>query len=85
MDAQATFYDWFLIWEIAAVGITDIGAELLRWAGMPTIGYIVYLLHLVSAMILVLYFPYTTLAHFLYRTTAYTFEKYRDSEYAGKK
>lgn len=84
MDAQATFYDWFLIWEIAAVGITGIGAELLRWAGMPTIGYIVYFLHLVSVMMLFLYLPYTKLAHLLYRTTAYTFEKYRDSEYAAK-
>lgn len=28
--ASRTFYDWFLIWEIVAVGITGLGAELLR-------------------------------------------------------
>ncbi|BHH84311.1 quinone-interacting membrane-bound oxidoreductase complex subunit QmoC [Desulforhopalus sp. 52FAK] len=83
-NTQATFYDWFLIWEIVAVGVTGLGAELLRWAGMPALGYVVYFLHLVSIMMLFLYLPYTKLAHLLYRTTAYTFEKYRSSEYAGK-
>ncbi len=85
LNTQVTFYDWFLIWEITAVGVTGIGAELLRWAGMPTLGYIVYFIHLVSVMMLFLYLPYTKLAHLLYRTTAYTFEKYRESAYAEKK
>jgi quinone-modifying oxidoreductase subunit QmoC len=57
------------------------GAELLRWGGMPTLGYIVYFLHLVSVMMLFLYLPYTKLAHLLYRTTAYAFEKYRESAF----
>ncbi len=26
MNTQATFYDWFLIWEIAAVGVTGLGS-----------------------------------------------------------
>ena len=79
--AQATFYDWFLIWEIAAVGITGVGAELLRWAGMPAMGYLVYFLHLTAIMMLFLYLPYTKFAHLIYRTTAYTFEKYRESAF----
>ena len=81
LDTQVTFYDWFLIWEIAAVGITGISAELFRWGGMPVVGYIVYFLHLVSIMMLFLYLPYTKLAHLLYRTAAYTFEKYRESSF----
>ncbi|PID74931.1 MAG: heterodisulfide reductase [Desulfobacterales bacterium] len=85
LNTQPTFYDWFLIWEIAAVGITGIASELFRWAGMPMVGYVVYFLHLVSVMMLFLYLPYTKLAHLLYRTTAYTFEKYRDSEFAQQK
>lgn len=85
LGAQPTFYDWFLIWEITAVGVTGLGAELLRWAGMPTLGYIVYFLHLVSVMMLFLYLPYTKFAHLLYRTTAYTFEKYKDSAFAQEK
>ena len=85
LNAQATFYDWFLIWEITAVGVTGLGAEVLRWAGMPTFGYIVYFMHLVSVMMLFLYLPYTKFAHLIYRTTAYTFEKYRESAFATEK
>jgi quinone-modifying oxidoreductase subunit QmoC len=82
VNTQATFYDWFLIWEIAAVGITGLAAQLLRWAEMPVLGYIVYFLHLVSVMMLFLYLPYTKFAHLMYRTSAYAFEKYRQSVYA---
>ncbi len=81
--ASRTFYDWFLIWEIAAVGITGLGAELLRWAGMPTLGYYVYFLHLVSVLMLFLYMPYTKFAHIVYRTTAMCFEKFRVSTFAS--
>ncbi|MFV0436978.1 MAG: quinone-interacting membrane-bound oxidoreductase complex subunit QmoC [Desulfopila sp.] len=80
--ASRTFYDWFLIWEIMAVGVTGLGAELLRWAGQPALGYIVYYLHLVAVMMLFLYMPYTKFAHMVYRTTAMCFEKYRESGFA---
>ncbi len=82
---QPTFYDWFLIWEIAAVGITGIASELSRWLGMPLVGYVIYFFHLVSVMMLFLYLPYTKMAHILYRTTAYAFEKYRESAFAAEK
>jgi len=81
-QSSRTFYDWFLIWEIMAVGVTGLGAELLRWAGLPSFGYIVYFMHLVSVMMLFLYMPYTKFAHIVYRTTAMCFEKYRESGFA---
>lgn len=80
--ASKTFYDWFLIWEILAVGVTGLGSELLRWAGIPAFGYIVYYLHLVAVMMLFLYMPYTKFAHIVFRTTAMCFEKYRESSFA---
>lgn len=79
--ASRTFYDWFLIWEIMAVGVTGLGAEILRWANMPVPGYIVYFLHLVAVMMLFLYMPYTKFAHIVYRTVAMCFEKYRESSF----
>ena len=79
--ASNTFYDWFLIWEVAAVGITGLLSELLRWGGMPTLGYLVYYLHLVSVMMLFLYMPYTKFAHIVYRTVAMCFERYRASSF----
>ncbi|MCI5166225.1 MAG: heterodisulfide reductase [Candidatus Electrothrix sp. GM3_4] len=80
-QAGNTFYDWFLIWMIAGVGVTGLGAEILRLVGVVKLGYLVYYLHLVSVMMLFLYMPYTKFAHLVYRTCAMTFEKYRDSAY----
>ncbi len=76
-----TFYDWFLIWEIMAVGVSGLLAEIARWAGLPALGYIVYFIHLVTVMMLFMYMPYTKFAHLIYRTTAMTFERYRDSSF----
>jgi quinone-modifying oxidoreductase subunit QmoC len=79
--ASNTFYDWFLIWEILAVGVTGLLAELLRWGGLAGLGYFVYYLHLVSVMMLFLYMPYTKFAHIVYRTVAMCFERYRVSNF----
>jgi len=79
---EANFYDWFLIWEIMAVGVTGLLAEVCRWAGLATIGHIIYYLHLISVMMLFLYMPYTKFAHLVYRTFAMAFEKYRESAFA---
>lgn len=75
--AKKTFYDWFLIWEITVVGISGFGAQLFRWMNLPTLGYVVYFIHLVSIMMLFIYMPYTKFAHIIYRTTAMCFEKFR--------
>lgn len=80
-QASRTFYDWFLIWEIMAVGVTGLGAELFRLIGVVSLGYITYYLHLVAVMMLFLYMPYTKFAHMIYRTCAMAFEKYRESAY----
>jgi len=80
---KATFYDWFLIYEIMAVGITGLGAELLRLIGWAGPAYLVYFFHLVAVLMLFLYLPYTKLAHLVYRTTAMAFERYRVSRFVG--
>jgi quinone-modifying oxidoreductase subunit QmoC len=74
-----TFYDWFLIGEIVAVGVTGLGAELLRWADFAVLAYLMYYMHLVAVFMLFFYMPYTKFAHMVYRTFAMAFEKYRDS------
>ncbi|CAK8713192.1 MAG: putative adenylylsulfate reductase-associated electron transfer protein QmoC [Candidatus Electronema aureum] len=80
-QATSTFYDWFLIWMIMGVGVTGMGSELMRLIGIPSLGYLIYYLHLVSVMMLFLYMPYTKFAHLVYRTLAMTFERYRESAY----
>lgn len=76
-----TFYDWFLIWLIMAVGVSGLLAEIARWAGLAAPGYIIYYIHLVSVMMLFMYMPYTKFAHLVYRTFAMAFERYRESPY----
>lgn len=82
---SGTFYDWFLIVEIAVVGITGIGAEVARLACVPGLAYIFYYMHLVSVLMLFLYMPYTKFAHLIYRTAAMAFEKYRESGFVIQK
>ena len=79
--AMNTFYDWFIIWIIMGVGVTGLAAELLRLVGIPSLGYVVYYLHLISVAMLFLYMPYTKFAHLVYRTFAMAFERYRDSAF----
>lgn len=79
--AARSFYDWFLIWMIMGVGVTGLGAEVLRVLGIASLGYVVYYLHLVAVMMLFLYMPYTKFAHIVYRTFAMAFERYKDSAY----
>lgn len=76
-----TFYDWFFIWVIMAVGVTGMVAQILRLIGIPSLGYISYYLHLVSVLMLFLYLPYTKFAHIVYRTFAMSFERYRESSF----
>ena len=80
-NASPTFYDWFLIWEIMAVGITGFLSELSRLAGLGLPAYVLYYLHLISVMMLFLYMPYTKFAHMVYRTVAMAFERYRESAF----
>ena len=79
--AMNTFYDWFIIWIIMGVGVTGLAAELLRLVGIPSLGYVVYYLHLISVAMLFLYMPYTKFAHLVYRTFAMAFDRYRDSAF----
>ncbi|MCB2180698.1 MAG: quinone-interacting membrane-bound oxidoreductase complex subunit QmoC [Desulfobulbaceae bacterium] len=79
-----TYYDWFLIYEIMAVGVTGLAAELGRLVGVPVLAYFFYYLHLVSVLMLFLYMPYTKFAHMVYRTFAMAFEKYRESDFVTK-
>ncbi len=65
-----TYYDWQLIYIIAAVGITGALSWLFRLLGSPTLAYPTYFVHLVSVFCLFFYAPYTKIAHLVYRTVA---------------
>jgi quinone-modifying oxidoreductase subunit QmoC len=80
-NVTPTFYDWFLIAEIMAVGVSGLSAELLRLIDVPVLAYFFYGIHLVAVLMLFFYMPYTKFAHMVYRTFAMAFERYRDSRF----
>jgi quinone-modifying oxidoreductase subunit QmoC len=65
-----TYFDWLLIYVIAAVGVTGLGSWVFRMIGFKILAYPTYFLHLVSVFFLFFYAPYTKMAHMVYRTVA---------------
>uniref|UniRef100_A0A7C3UZP2 Heterodisulfide reductase n=1 Tax=Desulfobacca acetoxidans TaxID=60893 RepID=A0A7C3UZP2_9BACT len=65
-----TYFDWQLIYLIAAVGATGALSWFFRLLGSPTLAYPTYFVHLVMVFCLFFYAPYTKIAHLVYRTTA---------------
>jgi quinone-modifying oxidoreductase subunit QmoC len=65
-----SYYDWFLIYVIFAVGATGLLAWLFRLVHIRILAYPTYFLHLTAIFMLFFYAPYTKLAHIVYRTVA---------------
>lgn len=66
---NSNYADWFFLvsfWMLTVSGILVEAARFLEWAG----AYHIYFFHLVMVWIIILYYPYTKFAHFLYRTVA---------------
>lgn len=73
---HSTDFDWMFLGILLLVGITGILVEALRYAQLETPGYIIYFVHLVLAFMLLIYLPYSKLAHLFYRTTAMVYAEY---------
>jgi quinone-modifying oxidoreductase subunit QmoC len=73
-----TYFDWQLIYLIAAVGITGILSWFFRLLGSPTLAYPTYFVHLVTIFCLFFFAPYTKIAHLVYRTTAMLYARMAD-------
>jgi len=65
-----SYYDWFLIYVIFAVGATGLLSWLFRLVHIRILAYPTYFLHLTAIFMLFFYAPYTKLAHIVYRTVA---------------
>jgi quinone-modifying oxidoreductase subunit QmoC len=73
-----TYYDWQLIYLIAAVGITGAFSWFFRLLGSPTLAYPTYFVHLVTVFCLFFFAPYTKIAHLVYRTVAMLYARMAD-------
>ena len=75
-NSVSSYWDWYLVGLVLALGITGMGTELLRLAGFYTPMAIVYALHLIAIWVLFAFTPFSKLAHLVYRTTAMAYAEY---------
>lgn len=67
---SSSYYDWYLLGIIWAVGLTGILTQTFRLMDNIHAAFIIYYLHLVSIWMLFAYVPWSKLGHFVYRTVA---------------
>ena len=81
LDA-GSYSDWALIATLAIVVITGFIAETLHYIHLEPHRHIAYFVHLMFVFTLLIYLPYSKLAHVAYRTTALVYAEYsgRDSD-----
>ncbi|MGA2617582.1 MAG: quinone-interacting membrane-bound oxidoreductase complex subunit QmoC [Thermoguttaceae bacterium] len=72
----STYFDWLLLANLLAVGISGVLCETFRYLNLPLAAYPVYFLHLVLVFVLFVSAPYSKLAHVCYRTLALTSRQY---------
>jgi quinone-modifying oxidoreductase, subunit QmoC len=83
-EQTSSYYDWYLLGVIWAVGLTGIGAQLLRLANIPAFAYFTYYLHLISVFMLIAYLPWSKLGHLVYRTVALAYARHTGRLPLGK-
>jgi quinone-modifying oxidoreductase subunit QmoC len=79
-DSINSYWDWFLVGLVIALGLTGMLTEMARLAGLHGASAVIYFLHLMFVWSLFAYTPFSKLAHLVYRTVAMTYE-----EYSGRK
>jgi len=79
-DQITSYWDWYLVGLVLALGLTGLLTQMLRLGGMYNLSAFVYFLHLLFIWSLFAYTPFSKLAHLVYRTVAMTYQ-----EYSGRK
>ena len=74
-NLSGAYADWFLLYLILFVGLTGLGAEVLRILGLK-LAYAVYVFHLACVFVLFLGLPFSKFAHLIYRTTVMVYDRY---------
>ncbi|TKJ38511.1 hypothetical protein CEE37_12140 [candidate division LCP-89 bacterium B3_LCP] len=70
------YFDWLLLGTILIVVITGYITEVLHYVRLDPHRHLAYFTHLVFVLGLILYLPYSKLAHIFYRTTALIYDEY---------
>ena len=75
-DQVSVYKDWYLLGLVLALGLTGLGTEITRLAGLGATSYTIYFMHLIFIFCLFAYTPFSKLAHLVYRTVALTYDAY---------
>lgn len=75
-EHSGAFSDWTLIVTLLAVVVTGFIAEILHFVRLEPHRHVAYFTHLVFVLTLLMYLPYSKLAHIVYRTTALIYAEY---------
>lgn len=67
---KSTYSDWLFLAILILTTATGYLCELLRLSGVRQIAYPTYYVHMLFVFFLLVYFPYSKLAHVVYRTAA---------------
>lgn len=74
-DSVSSYWDWYLVGLVLALGATGMLTETLRLAGMYGFSAIIYFLHLIFVWCLFAYTPFSKLGHLVYRTAAMVYDE----------
>ncbi len=73
---STTYADWYLLGAILLVVVSGLAAEVLHLARLEPHRLFAYFGHLVLVFSLLMYLPYSKLAHVVYRTTAMVYAEH---------
>jgi quinone-modifying oxidoreductase subunit QmoC len=71
-----SYFDWALISILLLVVFTGFTTEVLHYLRLEPHRHLAYFVHLVFAFMLLIYLPYSKLAHLAYRSTAMVFAEF---------
>lgn len=75
VNSKTSSFDMTFIVIVLLLAITGILTELIRLMGIAGLAYPMYLIHLTFVFYIIVYFPYSKLAHMGYRALAITYAK----------
>ncbi|MFH1574860.1 MAG: quinone-interacting membrane-bound oxidoreductase complex subunit QmoC [Acidobacteriota bacterium] len=80
---RSTYFDWALPATLLLAAITGFITEVLHYLRLEPHRHLAYFVHLVFVCVVLLYLPYSKLAHLVYRSTAMVFAEYSGRSRAG--
>lgn len=80
VDTVSSSFDWTFLIMVVLLATTGILTEVIRLAGITGLAYPMYFIHLSFVFYIIVYFPYSKLAHMGYRTLAITYSKMSDRD-----